>query len=134
MKIKDLKISTQLKIGFAAILFFVIILGTISYVQSNELHTHMETIHEHPLMVRRAIDQLRIDILSMRLATRDLMLANTTHEKQNAIQEMELAAAEAHQQFDILEERYLGPRSDIDEVSKASERKITKLKTWSSIL
>ncbi|MFA6598391.1 MAG: response regulator [Ignavibacteriaceae bacterium] len=119
MKIKHLKISTQLKFGFASIMFFVLIFGIVTYLQSNELHLQMDTLHDHPLMVRRAIDQIRIDILSMRLATRDLMLAKNYTEKQNAIQTMELSAADALKQFDVLNERYLGPRDDLDEAFKA---------------
>ena len=43
------------------------------------------------------------------------MLAKTEVEKQNAIQETELAAADAHLQFGVLKTQYLGPTSDVDE-------------------
>jgi signal transduction histidine kinase/CheY-like chemotaxis protein/HAMP domain-containing protein len=115
MNIKNIKIGTQLKFGFAALLFFVIVLGVISYQQTYEIHLQTETMYDHPLKVRRAIGSLEIDILSMRLSTRDLMLAKSEQEKQSALHLMEISAADAQKQFNILYDQYLGPRSDIDE-------------------
>ena len=115
MKLENLKIGTQLKLGFATVLFFVIVLGVVSYLQSNQIQQQTEIIYNHPLKVRMAIGSLQSDILGMRLSTRDLMLAKSDKEKQDAIQSMELAAVDVIKQFDVLDELYLGPRSDIEE-------------------
>lgn len=122
MKIKNLKIGTQLMLGFAAMLIFVIVLGVVSYIQTDKISKQGEILNDHPLKVRRAIGTLEADILKMRLATRDLMLAKTEVEKQNAIQETELAAADAHLQFGVLKTQYLGPTSDVDEAYNAFVR------------
>jgi signal transduction histidine kinase/CheY-like chemotaxis protein/HAMP domain-containing protein len=119
MRIKDLKISTQLKIGFAVLLLFVIALGVVSYVQSEKISRQTEIIYNHPLKVRRAISGLENDILSIRVGERDLILAKNEQERQEAIQLMELSYADVIQQFNILNERYLGSRKDIDEAYKA---------------
>jgi signal transduction histidine kinase/CheY-like chemotaxis protein len=119
MKIKDLKIGTQLKVGYAILLLFVVILGGTSYQMNNQIHQQTETIYNHPFQVRKAIGLLRADILTMRLGTRDLMLAKTEHEKQDAIQLMELAAADAHSQFDIIKSQYLGSPTNVDEAYQA---------------
>jgi signal transduction histidine kinase/CheY-like chemotaxis protein len=119
MKIKNLKIGTQLMLGFATMLIFVVMLGVISYDQSGKIADQGEIMNDHPLKVRRAIGTLEADILKMRLATRDLMLAKTEVEKQDAIQLTELAAANAHLQFGILKTQYLGPASDVDEAYNA---------------
>lgn len=52
---KDLKIGTQLMLGFAAMLVFVIVLGVVSYKQSSQLNLETEAIYNHPLNVRRAL-------------------------------------------------------------------------------
>lgn len=119
MKIKNLKIGTQLMLGFAAMLVFVVMLGVVSYQQSDKISLQGETMYSHPLKVRSAIGALEADILKMRLATRDLMLAKTEQEKQDAIQIMELAAADVHLQFGILKTQYLGPTTDVDEAYNA---------------
>ncbi|MBV5313547.1 MAG: response regulator [Prolixibacteraceae bacterium] len=114
MKIKNLKIGVQLMLGFAAMLIFVVTLGVVSYEQSGKIADQGEIMNDHPLKVRRAIGALEADILNMRLATRDLMLAKTEIERQDAIQLTELAAADAHLQFGVLKTQYLGPTSDVD--------------------
>ena len=116
---KNLKIGTQLRLGFAAMLLFVIVLGVVSYLQSGKIHEQTETMYSHPLKVRRAIGSLQFNIQSIRIGERDLLLANNDQEKQDAVQLMELFVAEAFQQFNIMYELYLGPRTDIDEAYKA---------------
>jgi len=119
MNLKDIKIGTQLKLGYTALLLFVVVLGIVSYWQSSQIHQQTETIYDHPLKVRRALGSLEADILSTRIGERDLMLATTEQEKQDALQLMELSSANAQQQFSALYEHYLGPRTDIDEAYKA---------------
>jgi PAS domain S-box-containing protein len=115
MKIKDLKISTQLKLGFAVLLLFVVVLGIVSHLMNDQIFQQTETMYNHPLQVRKAIGSLDSDILSMRLGTRDLMLAKSDQEKQDAVQLMELAAVDALRQFEMLRNQYLGSQSDVDE-------------------
>jgi signal transduction histidine kinase/DNA-binding response OmpR family regulator len=122
MNIKDLRISLQLKLGFAVLLLFVIAMGTVSYMHTDKIHQQIETMYDHPLKVRRAIGNLNADILSMRLGGRDLMLAKSDQEKRDAIQLMELSAADAFQQFNVLREQYLGSSKDIDETYMAFVR------------
>jgi len=119
MKLKDLKIGTQLILGFAAMLVFVVVLGVVSYIQSGQIHHQSETMYSHPLQIRRAIGSLNADVLSMRLSTRDLMLAQTEKEKQDALQLMKLSEVDSEKQFGIMKASYLGPVSDIDEAYKS---------------
>jgi len=109
-------------LGFAIMLIFVVALGVVSYEQSGKIADQGEIMNDHPLKVRRAIGALEADILNMRLATRDLMLAKTEKERQDAIQLTELAAADAHLQFGVLKTQYLGPTTDIDEAYNAFVR------------
>lgn len=119
MNIKNLRIGTQLKIGFFAMLFLVIVLGAVSYLQTQQHHEQTETMYKHPLQVREAISDLELDILNMRLGMKDLMLAKSEQEKQAAIQLMELSRIDALEQFSTLNELYLGPSTDIDETYKS---------------
>ena len=119
MKLKDLKIGTQLIQGFTIMLIFVIVLGMVSNKHADEIHHQTESIYNRPLQLKRAVSNIKIDILNMRIGTRDLMVASTDEEKQNAIQMMELAEADIQIQFDILNKKYMGPKSDIDQAYKA---------------
>ncbi len=119
MNTNNLKIGTQLKLGFSAMLFFVIVLGVVSYKQNIELNLQTEIMYDHPTQVRKAISSLESDILNIRLGSSDLMLANTDQEKLPAIQLIEFSYNDAFRQFQVLNDKYLGPRSDIDEACKA---------------
>ena len=119
MKIKDLKIGTQLIVGFSAMLLFVIALGFVSFRQSEQIHHQTELMYNHPLQVRSAIGLLENDILQMRLGTRDLMLATNDQEKQAAIQLIELSKADAMDQFSEIKNHYLGSKTDINTAYKA---------------
>lgn len=100
-------------------LLFVIVLGTVAYLQTDKIARQTEILYSHPLQVRRAVGMIKNDILTMRLGTRDLMLAGTEGEKQYAIQEIEFAAADIPRQFDILNQQYLGDKSDVEAAYEA---------------
>ncbi|MDD4969587.1 MAG: response regulator [Paludibacter sp.] len=119
MKYKDLKIGSQLVLGFTVMLIFVIILGVVANRQADKMHQQTEAIYNRPLQLRRAVSNIKIDILKMRLSTRDLMLASTDNESQSAIQVMEIASADVQEQFNVLNKLYTGPKSDLDQVENA---------------
>jgi len=119
MKINNLKIGTQLRLGLGAILLLVVLLGAVAHVQTDLIHQQAEKIYQHPLQVRRALGIVDVQILEMRLGARDLMLATNPQERQAARVAMEVAATSVLQQFTVLETRYLGPRSDIEEARVA---------------
>ena len=116
---KNLKIATQILLGFAAMLFFVIVLGVISYMQSDQLNLQTETMYNHPLKVRHAIGALRANILSIRVDMKDIFLANDEKEISYDLNQMEISKTSAFEQIDILYSQYLGPRADIDSVKQA---------------
>ena len=105
--------------GFAVMFVIVIALGFISYRQTTRIHQQSEILYTHPLQVRKALGNLNVDILSMRLGTRDLMLAINEKEKQDALQSIELSADDAEQQFSNITSSYLGPKTDVVEAHRA---------------
>lgn len=119
MNIKNLKVKTQLIIGFSSILFFVILLGIISYVQTNTIVRQAESMYNHPFQVTKTIYRLDAAIVGMRVGVRDLMLANTQKDRENAIELMDQYDAEIQVQFDALRDQYLGPRQDVDAAYRA---------------
>src|ERR1035437_3735067 len=119
MKLRNLKIGTQFLLGSGLMFLLVIVLGVVSYHQSNQIHHETEVLYKHPLKVKRAISNLKVDVLNMRIGLRDLMLAKNETEKEAADQLMETSHADIQHEFDILYEGYLGPREDIDSVMQA---------------
>jgi len=114
MKLHDLKISTQLRLGLGVILLLVVVLGVLAWRQGNELWLQTTTLYQHPYLVRVALDDLENDILSMRLEFRNMVLAKTDEERKAAGQASDVKQADAERQFPILFADYLGPRADVE--------------------
>jgi len=119
MNIKNLKIGTQLKLGLAFMLLLVIALGTTAYIMCDRIQLETETLYNHPLMVRRAIDKLHIDIITIQRDMRDLFLADDEKKAASGVNRIDVAEADASAQLDILYSRFLGPRADVDSVKQA---------------
>ncbi|MDA3837821.1 MAG: response regulator [Candidatus Delongbacteria bacterium] len=126
MKIRNLKIETQLKFGFIFIFFLVIVLGTVSYIQTEEIHLQTEKMYNHPINVRRAIGDITKQIMSMRIQIKDLFVVEDDRNRQNILTEMPVSQFNVEKEIEILKQWYLGPQTDIDNLS-------IEFKKWFSI-
>ena len=95
-------------------IILIIIIGAVTFLQTDKIKQQTDVIYNHPLQVRNAIGLLNADILKMRLATRDLMLAINKDQQEEAIIQMGIAQDDANKQFDVLKTRYLGNKADVD--------------------
>ncbi len=112
--IQRLPISQQLGLGLGIILFLVILLGVVAGQQAESLWQETQGMYDHPLQVRRAVGEIQADILAMYLAMREASEAEDEATLMRMIQQADHYETDAHRQFSILYERYLGPRSDIE--------------------
>lgn len=119
LRLRDIKIALLVKLGFGILLFFVILLGVISYLQTDKIHQQTEIMYNHPLIVRRAIDTLTINVLNMRMASKELIFAVTDQERHDANQLYILSVANVLNQYKLLHEAYLGPQTDVEEAFMA---------------
>ena len=118
MNLKNLKIATQLKIGFAAMLFFVIVLGVVSSLQSDKIHQQTGNLYNHPLVVRRTLGLLERNILGISINMKDLFLDSNEKNASLNLRQIELYDSEVLDYIDVLYSKYLGPRSDIDSLKQ----------------
>jgi PAS domain S-box-containing protein len=114
MNLKNAGIGTQLKLSFAAMLFFVILLSVISYWQSGRIHKQTETMYEHPLQTRRALENIESNVLNMRINIRDYLLIDDNTTRQTMLNEIAVNQSNVLINIDKLRSCYLGPSSDID--------------------
>ncbi len=116
MKIKDLSIGTQLKLGFSIVIFLIVILGVFTWIQNDELALQTQYMYKHPLKVQRALGELKADVLIVHRGMKDLFLTGNDEEFSSVIQGIEQAKADVSKKLDILYGAYLGPKSDIDSI------------------
>ncbi|RPH32086.1 MAG: response regulator [Bacteroidales bacterium] len=114
MNLKNIRIGTQLKLGFALLLMFVVVLGVISYKQSGQIHLQTETMYAHPIKTRRAIGEITSSVLSMRMNIRDYLLIEDDKARQSILNEMVVNQSNVPQKILELRQSYLGPQADID--------------------
>ncbi len=114
MKLNNVKISTQLRVGFVAMMLLVAVLGFISYEQTNRIALQAEMMYNHPMLVRRAVGDLKFNITAIHREMKDLFLPEGDSRMPTIINKIELHRSSAFDQIDILYQWYLGPRSDID--------------------
>ena len=122
MRVRDLAqsltVGTQLRLGLGVILILVVLLGGVAWQQADSLWQKTQMLYEHPLEVRRAVDQIALDILTMQRGLTDAVLAENDREIEQAEQIIDRHEADAHRQFTVLYDRYLGARSDIEAVER----------------
>jgi len=113
MTLTNLKISTQLRAGLGLLLVLMALLGVVAWRQTTQIAQQTTMMYQHPLQVRRALG--RIETANERVFRNlsELLLAKTDAQVATALQNIELATNEIEQQYTILLDRYLGPRSDL---------------------
>ena len=119
MEINNLKIGLQLKIGFGIIIFLIVVLGAISWRQSNMIAQQTTDIYEHPLKVRKALGDIGSSILNIRVEYRNLLISNEPSTQQNAISKIFLAKDEIETNFNVVSDLYLGPPSNVSDAHLA---------------
>lgn len=116
---KNLKIDTILKLGFSLILILVAILGIVSINQNYQLGGQTNKIFNHPLQVRQAISLIEINILSLRLETRNMAMTDDQDKKLESMKSIEISKEIILKQFDVLRDRFLGSKAEIEEAYDA---------------
>ena len=113
MNIKNTSISLLLRLSLIGILLGSTILGLVSLAYHQTLWTKYETLYRHPMMVRESIDEIKIAVLNIQIVEKDTYFDDSSSPElsYHNIEDLE-NSIEKH--FQVLKERYLGPREDVE--------------------
>ncbi len=75
--LSDLRISTRLQMGFGILAVLTMIVGIMGIESARELADITTAFHDHPFTVVDDMGQARVAFRSMRMSSRDLILAET---------------------------------------------------------
>jgi len=114
MRLKDLQIGTQLRLGLGLIMVLVLGLGVLSWRQADELARQTNDLFEHPLQVHRAVGRLEADVERMSRHVRELRQAQDQQGRETILHQISLGEVSAEKQLELLRDRYLGPEDDVD--------------------
>lgn len=119
MKMKNLKIGTQMKTGLGLVLLLALLLTVTAYLQTDSLWQQTRGLYEHPLQVRQALGELKAALLDIQGETLALFLTTGPEEEDRIVERIARLEAQTDIQFNILYERFLGPRPDLDQARQA---------------
>jgi len=116
---KDIKTGTLLTIGFGVIVFIMVVLSINAWRQTDRLAQQTEDLYNHPFTVRSALGKFETAITAMHRDMRNLIIfADDEEQLVEYIEQLAANQEEAYKMLDILEERFLGPKSDIKELRR----------------
>ena len=122
MKLSDMKISTQLRLGLGLILLLVLALGAMAWNQADRLWQQTDGLYGHPLTVRGALSDFESDVLRMHRSMKDVMLADDEAERAAFLEDLETQQASAFEHLATLHSAYLGPAADVESLHQAFEK------------
>ncbi|SMP76848.1 Signal transduction histidine kinase [Desulfonatronum zhilinae] len=120
-QLKDMRIGTQIKIGMGAILLLVAMLAALAWFQTDQLWQQTRVLYDHPLEVRRAIGELKADVLTIHWAMDEFFEHDTPRDVEHLHSLITAREANARAQFEILFDRYSGDQADIQVLFQAVE-------------
>ncbi len=114
MKLKDMKIGSLLIISNTLVVLFVIVLGFVSYKQSDQIHTQNEKILEHPVTVQQTLTKITTGVFLIRNKMLDLFPTADDEKISKTLSDIEGYKLDVEKQIDVLYQQYLGPLSNVD--------------------
>jgi signal transduction histidine kinase/CheY-like chemotaxis protein/HAMP domain-containing protein len=119
MNLKNIKIGTQLQLGFITLLLLVIVLGIVAYIQADRIQEQTGIIFTHPMEVQRSIGRLHKDIFNILEDMDDALLSDSENEIAENVNLIETWKADASDQIDTLYSHYLGSITEIDSLKNS---------------
>ncbi|MBF0614902.1 MAG: PAS domain-containing protein [Magnetococcales bacterium] len=105
------------------LLILIILMGVILMVQMNQVITATDNLYNHPFMVTNAAQRSKIALLEMQLWMNELLLQDDDPlDDQQIIESMDHSHEQFLKNFNIIKERYLGDKKQIDQIQWLSFR------------
>jgi two-component system sensor histidine kinase/response regulator len=111
-------IGTQLKLGLLLPVFFVIVLGIVSFIQSNIHYKKTEALYSNTVILERSFNRLKTYIISLHRDMKDISIDSTEKEIDIELQWIKWWQLKASEQIDSIYMKYAGNRNDIDSLSR----------------
>jgi methyl-accepting chemotaxis protein len=115
----NLKIGGRLAAGFALVLLLTAAIGVIADVTGSQLAELTTKLYQHPFAVTNALLDARANIIAMHRSMKDVALAKTPEELDRAVADVDAREKHVYAKFDLVRERFLGDKSDLEAAAKA---------------
>ena len=120
MKTTNIKIGTKLILSITAMLFFILLIGALAYVQSEKLWNSTEDLYNHPLHVSSSTRDINIEIYFMENQVQKIFNSNLSENDFFTIEKsIQSSRQKINNSFLIVYDRYLGDKATIDSAFNA---------------
>ena len=114
-----LRIGHRIAGGFTVLVVMIAALGAMAVSGMGSLAELTEKLHRHPFAVSNAVLEVRAGTLAIHRSMKDVVLAQDPTGVDDAQAAANAFEAQTLAQFDILEERFLGDQSMVDDAKQA---------------
>ncbi len=106
--------SKKISLGFVSIIIVTVCLSINSQVQLSRISNDMDDLYTHPFTVSNAAKSINYHLVSMHRYMKDVVLAKSEAELNLAVSQVSRHEQEALKDFDIIFDRYLGDKSQLN--------------------
>ncbi len=106
-------IKKKIIFSFGTALLLLLFLSLMSIYKLINLSDFTQDMYNHPLTVTNATKNIQTELTSMHRYMKDVALAKTTEDVHIAVKKVATSEANVYKEFDIVFERYLGDKKDI---------------------
>ena len=109
----NLKIRTRLAIGFGIILILTLVMGIVAILETQKLADNTLKIYQHPFTVSNTVRDIKIDILTIRHAIKEVILAENIEQITAATAIVKRHEHAIYKNFNIVSIYFLGEQNDV---------------------
>lgn len=119
--IRRFYVKTLLELSFGLMLIFVLVLGSIAFLDIKDLWNFTHVLYQHPLKVSKASRDIKSEILSIESSMKSIGLDKdlTKEGLDLELQKIDAHEKKIHHHFNTLDSCYLGPHEDVDSALSA---------------
>jgi len=111
--IANMPLKSRLACAFSILIFILILMTGFAATQMHSLSNFTQLLYKHPFSVSIAVVKIEEAVTSMHRSMKDVALANSIQQINDASAKVDAIEKQTFQYFDVLDERFLGDKSEI---------------------
>ena len=116
MDFSKLSVKSRLLAGFGLPALFMVAIAIYSANKMASLSYMTDRLYNHPFAVSTSVLKIEVAITAMHRSMKDIVLAKGDIQRRNAMSALNDAEKKMYDQFNLLSERFLGDKTNVDNV------------------
>ncbi|WP_051227944.1 HAMP domain-containing methyl-accepting chemotaxis protein [Oceanospirillum beijerinckii] len=121
MSWRNLSTAKKLSIGFGIVIVLMVVGGLKAVDTSSTLANLTSKLYMHPLAVGTSIREIQTSLVAIHRSMKDIAMVNSLEQIDENVKKVDGYAQSAYQQFALLDERFLGDKSKINQAKQLFE-------------